>query len=31
MVTLFRTCDTFNIENDEKLNKFLKKNVYVLL
>lgn len=25
MVTLFRTCDTFNIENDEKRNKFLKK------
>jgi hypothetical protein len=25
MVTLFRTYDTFNIENDEKRNEFLKK------
>ena len=25
MVTLFRTYDTFNIENSEKRNKFLKK------
>lgn len=31
MVTFFRTYDMFNIENDEKRNKFLKKCLHAAL